>query len=394
MLTNTATRYGAISRLLHWIIALLVLTALALGGLGKLIPRTANTVEFLQLLYSTHKTIGVTVLALAILRVVWAFTRPRPVPLHPERKAETYAAEVAHWLLYAAIFVLPLSGWVMHSAEIGYAPIWWPFAQNLPFIPKSETLAATAASVHLVAAIVMATTVAAHIGGALKHSFIDRDGTLARMVRGTQAGDPKLVHTTATTVVVVALTIWSTAIGAGVAISMIPGDNAAPTLAPVTETAGWAVQDGTVSITITQLGAPVTGSFGAWQATIDYDPATGAGEVTAMIDTTSLTLGSVSDQAKGPEFFDVANFARAEFVGTIMQTEGPSHTATGTLTLVGQGVPVVLEFDLDLSDTTATMSGTTTLDRRDFGMGVAYGDESSVGFTVEVSIELTATQVQ
>ena len=124
---NTATRYGAVARGFHWIIAVLVLVDLGLGVLGDNIPRNADTVGFLKTLYSTHKTIGVTVLAMAILRVVWALTQTRPVPLHPERRVETFAAEVAHWLLYGAIFVLPLSGWVIHSAEVGFAPIWWPF---------------------------------------------------------------------------------------------------------------------------------------------------------------------------------------------------------------------------------------------------------------------------
>jgi len=391
MLTNTAIRYGSIARFFHWTVAVLVLTDIALGLVGKFTPRSGDTVGFLQLLYSTHKTIGITVLILAILRVMWALTQPRPVPIHPERRAETFAAETAHWLLYAAIFMLPLSGWVMHSAEVGFAPIWWPFAQNLPFIPKSESIALTAANVHWTSGIVLAVTVAAHISGALKHAVFDNDGTLARMWRGNEAGNTTTVHGTKSASAITALVIWVLAVGGAVTI-FAPTHGDETTVQPIMEqTAGWVVQDGTVLITIQQIGAQVTGNFASWQAAIDYNPDTGIGQVTAVIDTTSLTLGSVSSQAKGPEFFDVATHNIATFQGDIAQLDGPEHTATGTLTLVGQTLPITLNFNLGIMGDVASMSGTTVLDRRDYGMGAAYPDESSVGFSVDVTIALTAT---
>lgn len=398
MLSNTATRYGPVARLLHWSVAILVLTALILGLVGALTPRQANTVVFLQVLYSAHKTIGVTVLALAVIRVVWAVTQPRPVPLHPNRQLETLAAETAHWLLYVAIFVMPLSGWVIHSAEVGFAPIWWPFGQNLPFVPKSEALAATAATVHFAAAIVVSLTVAAHIGGALKHALIDRDNTLARMWRGTASGTQSPHHAKFANASITALAIWAVAVGGAIAVSL-PTEQPALNIAPRPPTAtatsapGWAVQDGSVTIEVQQLGAQVTGTFAAWQASIAYDPETGTGRVEAVIDTTSLSLGSVSDQAKGPEFFDTANFATATFTGDITQIDGQRHAATGNLSLVGRAVPVTVPFDLVIVEGVATMSGAVALDRRDFGMGTAYTDEATVGFAVNVNIALTARPV-
>ena len=390
MIPNTATRYGRVARFFHWSIALLVLADIAFGLIGKFTPRSGDTVGFLQVLYSTHKTIGVTVLSLAVLRVIWAVSQPRPVPLHPERRVETLAAETAHWVLYAAIFVLPLSGWVMHSAEVGFAPIWWPFAQNLPFIPASESLAVSAANVHWIAGIVLAATIAAHIGGAFKHALIDRDDTLARMWNGRAAGNEAAVHTGNGASFLAALAVWVLAIGSALTVFAPAHDAETASQLPAQQTEGWVVQDGSLSISITQIGAQVTGSFANWHASIEYDPETGTGTVNAVIDTTSLTLGSVTDQAKGPEFFDVAAHAEAVFQGGIVQIDGTNHTATGQLTLVGQTVPVTLEFNLDVTGGTATVSGGTILDRRDFGMGAAYPDESSVGFSVEVLIELTA----
>ncbi len=394
MLVNSSTRYGAVARFFHWSIALLLLVDIALGLVGKFTPRSGETADFLQLLYSTHKTIGVLVLGLAVLRVLWAISQPRPVPLHPERRAETFAAETAHWVLYAAIFVLPLSGWVMHSAEVGFAPIWWPFGQNLPFVPKSEGVADTAATVHWVAGIVLVATVAAHIGGALKHAIIDRDETLARMVRGTAAGTPAkggLAHGVAA---FAALVIWVVSIG-GAVVVFAPAHTGETGAQPeAVQSEGWIVQDGSVSITVVQIGAPVDGVFANWQAAIEYDPESGAGQVTAVIETTSLALGSVTDQAKGPEFFDVETFSQATYQGEIVRIDGVRHNAVGALNLVGQTVPVSFDFDLEVTDGVAVMSGATTLDRRDFGMGAAYSDESSVGFGVDVNIALTATTAE
>lgn len=394
MIANTATRYGLVARLFHWTIAVLVLVDIALGLTGKFTPQSGDTVDFLQLLYSSHKTIGITVLFLAVLRVIWAISQPRPVPIHPERRFETFAAETVHWVLYAAIFVLPLSGWVMHSAEVGFAPIWWPFGQNLPFIPKSEGIVVTAATVHWISGIVLAATIAAHISGALKHAVLDRDGTLARMWNGLEVGNGATKHVTVNPSLFAAFAVWVFAIGGALTVFAPTHHDVVTPQLPTQKTAGWAVQNGNLSIAITQIGAKVTGDFARWQSTIEYDPETGIGTANVIIDTSSLSLGSVTDQAKGPEFFDIASHAQAVFDAEIAQIDGTKHTATGNLTLVGQSVPIAFDFDLEMKDGIATVSGGTTFDRRDFGMGAAYPDESSVGFSVDVLIELTATLAQ
>ncbi|SFJ94611.1 cytochrome b/b6 domain-containing protein [Celeribacter neptunius] len=393
---NTATRYGAIARFFHWTIALLLLTDLVLGLIGENTPRNAETAGQLQTLYSVHKTIGVSVLFLAVLRVIWALVQPRPVPVHPERKAETILAETIHWALYGAIFVMPLSGWVIHSAESGFAPILWPFGQNLPFVPKSDEIAHMAGAVHGLSALVIYAAVALHVAGALKHAIIDRDGVLARMLSGAEAGTPER-HRFAALPPLAALVLWGGVLAFPFVVPLPEGPEAMATAAmetPVAELAaelsGWIVQDGSLSISVKQMGAPVTGSFANWTAAIAYDEASGVGEVSVTIDTTSLTLGSVTQQALGAEFFNAEAYKTATFDGEISRLDGARHQAVGTLTLVGQTVPVTLDFDLTIDGETATMSGGTTLDRRDFGMGAGYGDEATVGFAVEVATELTA----
>jgi polyisoprenoid-binding protein YceI len=113
------------------------------------------------------------------------------------------------------------------------------------------------------------------------------------------------------------------------------------------------------------------------------------------IDTTSLTLGSVTSTAVGPEFFNTSTYTTSVFEADISRIDaGPRHMATGEVTLIGQTVPVLLEFELQTDGGSATMTGIAQMDRRDFGMGAGYSDESTVGFVVDVDVNLTAKLAQ
>ncbi|MEC8575106.1 MAG: cytochrome b/b6 domain-containing protein, partial [Pseudomonadota bacterium] len=136
------------------------------------------------LLFSLHKTLGLALFATALLRILWALRQPKPAPLHPDRKAEVLAAEVVHWLLYGSLVLAPLSGWIHHAATTGYAPIWWPFGQDLLFVPKSQAVADVFGGLHWLFVWTLAAALGLHIAGALKHQVIDKDATLARMLPG------------------------------------------------------------------------------------------------------------------------------------------------------------------------------------------------------------------
>ncbi|MGB3554521.1 MAG: YceI family protein, partial [Jannaschia sp.] len=159
--------------------------------------------------------------------------------------------------------------------------------------------------------------------------------------------------------------------------------------------ANWIVEEGTLSITVTQLGADVTGSFADWQAAIDFDETPREdgtlGTVEVGIATGSLTLGSVTAQATDGDFLDVATHPQAMF-RAIISAEQDAYIARGTLDLRGAEVPVALPFTLSIDGDNATMIGTAELDRRDFAMGSSYPDETNVGFGVLVHVALTATR--
>ena len=388
--SNTQISYGSVTRAFHWLTALIILTAIPLGLIASDLPYdTAEALAFKAQLFSLHKTLGVAAFLTGLARILWALSQTRPAPLHPERKLETLAAEVAHWLLYLSLVAVPISGWVHHAATTGFAPILWPMGQNLPFVPKSEAVATTASNLHWVFSKLLIVTILAHVAGALKHALIDRDATLARMTHGKVGGKPG--PSRLGTPLAAALLIY--AFGAGVAVALLPGGGATSAQPPAASSraGNWQVTSGTLTFSVQQMGAEVAGSFANWTADISFAPDAADNRVAVTIDTTSLTLGSVTEQAKAPEFFDTAAHPTAIFTADITG-QAPNYTASGTLSLRGIEQPVTLPFNLQIDGNTATMQGSTTLDRRNFDMGPSYPDEASVGFPVTVEVALTAKQ--
>ena len=383
MISNTTRSYGSVARIFHWLTALAVMGNIALGlwASGLPLDDVARKVQA----FSWHKTLGITALALAVGRILWALTQPRPLPVHPDRRAETLLAEAVHWTLYAALILVPVTGWIEHAATDGYAPILWPLGQGLPLVPKSPALAMTMAAIHHALAWLIIGSVALHVLGALKHAAIDRDGVLARMLTGRAAG-PDRAHLRHGAPVALAVLAVLGALAWGWITR--PTDAPAQTrlAAAVSE---WTVTEGRLGFEVRQMGSAVAGEFADWTAAIAFDPDSGTGHVTVTINMDSVTLGTVTDQAKGADFFDVANHATAVFDAEIAP-EGDAHVARGTLRLAGDEAPVALPFTLEIADGVARMAGRTTLDRRDWAIGAGYADESTVGFEVVVDVDLEA----
>ena len=193
-LANSETRYGAVAKFLHWLTALMILALIPLGLIAQAVARdTPEALAEKARLFSVHKTLGVALFAVALLRIGWALSQTRPGPLHPERRAETFTASAVHWTLYGALVAVPLSGWVTHAATEGFAPILWPFAQGLPFVPRSEPVAGAAAAVHWLGGRVLMVALALHVAGAVKHHVLDRDATLTSPSMAKLAVTPPVV---------------------------------------------------------------------------------------------------------------------------------------------------------------------------------------------------------
>ena len=393
-LKNSTTHYGGVAKTFHWLTALMILSLIPLGWYAERLPyETDMELARKAWLFSMHKTLGVTVFFLAIARILWALRQPKPGLLNADNRLESFAAEAVHWALYGALVVVPLSGWISHAAAAGFAPIWWPFGQNLPLVPKSTNIEHIFSAVHWVATKVLIASLFLHIAGALKHHVIDRDATLRRMLPGvpTLPKLPAQRHSALPTLI--AFILWGAVLVAGILMGGNTDKNVQSTaLADVAS--DWRVQDGKIEITVVQFGSEVTGSFAEWTSAITFDedqPGQTLGTAMTTIAVPSLTLGSVTQQAMGADFFDAATYPTAVFDAALNRgTDG--YEAVGTLTIRDKTLPLTLPFSLSITDGVAEMFGTLTLDRRDFGVGDNMKDASSLGFEVRVTISLSATR--
>ncbi|MEO9576014.1 MAG: cytochrome b/b6 domain-containing protein [Tateyamaria sp.] len=395
-LTNTADRFGSVSKTFHWLTALGIIVLMPLGLIANGMPyETSEQLADKAWMFSLHKTVGVAVFFVALARIVWAISQPKPGLLHPDRKVETLAAETVHWLLYGSLVVVPLSGWIHHAATTGFAPIWWPFGQNLPPVPKSEIVASIFGGAHFVLTKVLALSLLLHIAGALKHHVIDKDATLRRMWFGTTDAPKTTGSHNHAKPIAVALAFWAIALSVGGALgAYAPHETPGTAIALEEVQSDWQVQEGTLSIEVTQLGSEVSGTFADWTAAIIFDEKVDngpAGSVAVNVSIGSLTLGSVTSQAMGPDFFNAESFPTAEFIADIISVVD-GYEARGTLTIKDQSMPLTLPFGLSVTEEGAWMTGNATLDRRDFGIGDNMADETSLKFAVEVKVELMATR--
>lgn len=394
-LSNTEIRYGSVTKGFHWLTALLILTLIPLGLIANQLPYETDT-QLAQKawLFSLHKTLGVAAFFVAVGRILWALSQPKPGLLNAEKKAESFAAEIVHWLLYGALVIVPLSGWIGHAAAAGFAPIWWPFGQGLPLVPKSVGIEHFFASMHWVATKVLAISLILHIAGALKHHFIDKDATLRRMLPGEVPLGPLPEQRHSKKPLLGSIVVWALAVALG---GVLANSGAKETVAAVAledVASQWRVLDGSIGITVNQFGSEVSGQFEDWTAAITFDETieTGdVGSVTATIAIPSLTLGSVTQQAMGADFFDAANHDTAVY-DAVIRNGNDGYEAIGTLRLKGNEVPVNLSFGLGLENDVAHMRADFTLDRRDFGIGDNLADEATVAFAVNVAVKLTATR--
>jgi cytochrome b561 len=172
----TAEHYATVSIWLHWIIAIAVLGNIAGAILSEGLPGPTR-----GMVMGIHKSVGLTVLMLSLVRLAWRLGHGTP-PLKPTLTAlERSAARLVHTLFYVLMILVPLLGWTMSSA--GDRPLSWfglPFPK-LPIAPDSP-IAGLAHDGHVLLGLSFLGLVVLHVGGALKHQFIDRDNELARML--------------------------------------------------------------------------------------------------------------------------------------------------------------------------------------------------------------------
>ena len=186
MNTSTTLRYSRIAITLHWLIAALMIVNVSLGLTADFWPQ-----GWVRPAINTHKSIGLTVLGLAILRLLWRAAHPPPA-LPPEYQPwERKASHLAHGLLYVMIFALPISGWMHDSAWKDAAAHPLQLYGLVPF-PRigwisgidpatKESLHALFGKWHTWLGYALYALFFLHVAGALKHQFVDKHAELQRM---------------------------------------------------------------------------------------------------------------------------------------------------------------------------------------------------------------------
>lgn len=178
-LKSGEAHWGSVAKFFHWTTVLLILVQATIGLVMVNLPKRPGTIP----VYSLHKSLGLTIFALALFRLGWRLFDPRPEePLSVPRWQAT-AARFGHALLYTLIFAVPLSGWLFDSAS-ALRPLYWFGLFQVPSLTggPDDALKDFARNLHFWLFWTLAAVAAGHATMALRHHFVHRNVVLTRML--------------------------------------------------------------------------------------------------------------------------------------------------------------------------------------------------------------------
>lgn len=415
-----AERYSGVAIVLHWLIAIAVLAMIPMGLWMSEAISDPEQQAAAYAVFQLHKSVGFTILALTVMRLVWRLMHPVPALPAGMPAWERFAARATHAAFYGLLLLLPLTGWIYVSAgwtidfdrALNVATSWF----GLVHIPHLNSVASADEATRRVIAFramhahewmawgVLALA-AAHIAAALKHHFHDRDAVLAGMAPWlkVEAGERKAQRDGPAALAAGAAAVVAICIVGGLAARPAPRKPAVPrpSVAAATgavdgpvvpgKAAAWAIDRSASSIAFTGTHASkgFKGRFEDWEGHIWFDPADLAGsKVVAVVRTGSVKTGDKTqeDSLIEDEWFDPARFPTARFEASEFRAVGPGrYEAKGTLRIKAKTVPVVLPFDLKITGDDARMTGKVELDRTALDLGM-YSDPSAEWVSQAISL--------
>lgn len=182
----SSIRYAGGSRMLHWLVAALVFVLVPVGiwmaGRAEinLFDDLTNT------LYAWHKAIGATVLLLMLVRIIFKLRHDSPPYPATLSRRQILAAKSLHHLLYLLLVLTPLLGWAGVTAFPALITLGGYNLPAMPLVPEDQALATRLFEIHGACALLLATLIVGHIGAALLHLFIHKDGVFQRMWFGRE----------------------------------------------------------------------------------------------------------------------------------------------------------------------------------------------------------------
>lgn len=174
---NSTNTYGITAMALHWFSAILVIFMLGLGIYMTDLPDGDLKWSW----YGLHKSIGLLIFMLVILRIIWKRMNTTPPLPNNLKQYEIILAHASHGLLYLLLFLIPITGYIA-SAAGGYRISFFEWFDIPAVIAKNESVMEIAAEVHEYLAFLMIAILVLHLGAALKHHFILKDNVLTRML--------------------------------------------------------------------------------------------------------------------------------------------------------------------------------------------------------------------
>jgi cytochrome b561 len=176
---TAAPAYTLTARTLHWLTASLVLLNLPLG----LVIANDWGGPLQDQLYDLHRSIGALIIPIILVRLLYRLGHP-PAPLPDDiPPLQQFAANATHWALYALLIVQPFLGWIGTSAYRAQIVVFGLF-ELPPIWPEDRAFSDRVLHVHSLIGLTIAVLLVAHIGAALQHHFVRRDGILMRMISG------------------------------------------------------------------------------------------------------------------------------------------------------------------------------------------------------------------
>lgn len=185
--------YSTVAMVLHWAIAIAIVGLIAAGTWMADAIKVPETQGLAFSVYQWHKSLGLAVLVLSVLRLAWRFVKPPP-PLPASMPGwERTLAGVSHTAFYVLMIGMPLLGWAMVSASplglptIVFGLFEWPHIPFLADLEDKKPVEDALKTAHMAGGYLLAGLLVLHVGAALKHHFVSRDDVLARMVPGVKA---------------------------------------------------------------------------------------------------------------------------------------------------------------------------------------------------------------
>ncbi|WP_017666114.1 cytochrome b [Porphyrobacter sp. AAP82] len=185
MSLNAKTKYSGLAMLLHWLIAVLVIVQWRLSEAAEEAP----TREAGGQIMANHFALGVVIFIIVAVRLAWRQASPPPAPVSGHAPWERTLARLVHFAFYALLLVMPVAGWIALSAFGEPISIWGLVSLPALPVPQNPDLGETIFELHGASGIALLVLAALHALAAVKHTVLDKDGTLWRMLPfGTARG--------------------------------------------------------------------------------------------------------------------------------------------------------------------------------------------------------------